>query len=88
MCGIAGYYSDKEPINKELFDQMVDIIEYRGPNDRGVYFDGNLALGHRRLSIFDVSSAGHQPFCYDDKYVLVYNGEIFNFIEIRDELKE
>ena len=88
MCGIAGYYSDKEPINKELFDQMVDIIEYRGPNDRGVYFDGNLALGHRRLSIFDVSSAGHQPFRYEDKYVLVYNGEIYNYIEIREELKE
>lgn len=88
MCGIAGFYSDKEPINKELFDQMVDIIEYRGPNDRGVYFDGNLALGHRRLSIFDISSAGHQPFCYEDKYVLVYNGEIYNYIEIREELKE
>lgn len=86
MCGIAGYYSRLKPIDKKTFDNMVDIIDYRGPNDRGVYYDGNLALGHRRLSIFDVSMAGHQPFFFENKYVLVYNGEIYNFIEIREEL--
>lgn len=86
MCGIAGYYSSVAPIDKNVFDHMVDIIDYRGPNDRGVFFDGNLALGHRRLSIFDISEAGHQPFFFEDRYVLVYNGEIFNFIELREEL--
>ena len=87
MCGIAGYYG-KAKVQEEKFNQMVDIIDYRGPDDRGVFYEGNLALGHRRLSILDLSPAGHQPFSYKDKYVIVYNGEIYNFKEIRAELVE
>lgn len=87
MCGIAGYIG-KKPVNKEKFDRMTDIIEHRGPNDRGVFIDGNIAFGHRRLSIIDVTDAGHQPFLYKDRYVLTYNGEIYNYIELREELKE
>nr|MCR5233636.1 asparagine synthase (glutamine-hydrolyzing) [Lachnospiraceae bacterium] len=88
MCGIAGcYHTDKE-VNRELFEKMVDMIEYRGPDDRGTFYDQNLALGHRRLSIIDLSDAGHQPFYYRDRYVLVYNGEIYNYRELRGELED
>lgn len=86
MCGIVGYYG-KAKVQEEKFNQMVDIIDYRGPDDRGVFYEGNLALGHRRLSILDLSPAGHQPFSYKNKYVIVYNGEIYNFKEIRAELE-
>lgn len=86
MCGIAGWYSKEYSIDKNKFDKMVDIIDYRGPDDRGTFYEGGLALGHRRLAILDISAAGHQPFEYEDKYVLVYNGEIYNYIELRDEL--
>lgn len=85
MCGISGYFGTT-PVDEKRFDEMVDIIAHRGPSDRGVYVDGNLALGHRRLSIIDLSSAGHQPFHYKDRYVLVFNGEIYNYIEIKEEL--
>ncbi len=86
MCGIAACIQQKGQIDKIKFDRMTDIISYRGPDDRGVYYDGNLALGHRRLSIIDLSSDGHQPFEKIEGYVLVYNGEIYNYIELRDEL--
>jgi asparagine synthase (glutamine-hydrolysing) len=85
MCGIAGCIS-KETINRDRFEQMVDIIEHRGPDDRGTYYDGEVALGHRRLSIIDLSIDGHQPFFYTDKYILVFNGEIYNYLELKSEL--
>lgn len=88
MCGIAGFYSFQGNINRERFETMVDIIEYRGPDDRGVFYYNNLALGHRRLSIIDLSEDGHQPFGYKDRYVVVYNGEIYNYKELRKELIE
>jgi len=86
MCGIAGGVFRHGQINKDLFEKMVDIISYRGPDDRGVWYDGNIALGHRRLSIIDLSNSGHQPFVYG-KYVLVYNGEVYNYRELRMELE-
>ena len=85
MCGIAGYYGNKK-VDRDKFDNMVDIIAHRGPDDRGVFYEGNLAFGHRRLSIFDLSSAGHQPFEYKNRYVLIYNGEIYNYKEIKEKL--
>ena len=85
MCGIAGIVSRKE-INKELFEQMTDMVTYRGPDDRGTWYGEGIALGHRRLSIIDLSELGHQPFFYGDRFVLVYNGEIYNYIELREEL--
>jgi asparagine synthase (glutamine-hydrolysing) len=87
MCGIAGCISRKS-INRDRFENMVDIIEHRGPNDRGTYYDGNVALGHRRLSIIDLSNDGHQPFFYTDDYILVFNGEIYNYLELKSELAE
>lgn len=86
MCGIAGYIG-KNKVDRDMFNHMVDIIEYRGPSDRGVYFDANIALGHRRLSIIDLSPAGHQPYEYLDRYVLVFNGEIYNYKELRLDLE-
>lgn len=86
MCGIAGYISRNGIIEKNRFEQMVNIISHRGPNDRGTYYEDKIALGHRRLSIIDLSKEGHQPFNYKERYVLVYNGEIYNYIELKDEL--
>ena len=85
MCGIAGCYHVDKEVDREKFEEMVDIIEYRGPDDRGTFYEGNLAFGHRRLSIIDLSEAGHQPFLsYDKRYVLVYNGEIYNYKENKE----
>ena len=87
MCGIAGCFNVNGNVDRERFEEVVDIISYRGPDDRGTFYEGNLALGHRRLSIIDLSEAGHQPFVYAGRYVVVYNGEIYNYKEIREELK-
>ena len=88
MCGIACCYKKSGLIEKKTFERMVDIIEHRGPDDRGFFYEGNLALGHRRLSIIDLSSHGRQPYNYKEKYVLVFNGEIYNYLELRKELEE
>lgn len=91
MCGIAGLIS---PNPEERIAPMLKAIEHRGRDDQGVYVsapfgDGLKAcLGHRRLSIIDTSSAGHQPFLSDDKrFALTYNGEIYNYKEVRAELE-
>lgn len=89
MCGIAGKYnfSTNEPVSKELVKKMCDIIEYRGPDDCGVYTDGAIGLGHRRLSILDLSELGHQPMSSSDKKTwITYNGEVYNFIKLREDL--
>ena len=87
MCGIAGCYMVNSKVDHDVFEKMVDIISYRGPDDRDTFYEGNLALGHRRLSIIDLSEAGHQPFHYKDRYVVVFNGEIYNYRELREELE-
>lgn len=87
MCGIAACIGKEKSIDKTRFDNMTDIIKHRGPDDRGVYFHNNLALGHRRLAIIELSKDGRQPFELVDGYVLVYNGEIYNYIELRDYLQ-
>lgn len=81
-------FSKNTEIDKEKFEKMVDIVAYRGPDDRGAYYDGNIALGHRRLAIIDLSKEGHQPFLYKDRYVMVFNGEIYNFYELREQLQQ
>ena len=89
MCGIAGFVDFSCKLDKEVLVNMTDTLSYRGPDDSGyLLLDKNLAfvgLGHRRLSILDLSSAGHQPMSYGN-YCIVYNGEIYNFKEIRKEL--
>lgn len=90
MCGICGYVSYREKYERAIIDRMVDTMVHRGPDDRGAELitgDGyQLALGQRRLSILDLSSAGHQPMSYEN-ITIVYNGEVYNFLELRRELK-
>ena len=87
MCGIAGYVSDKKP-SKKILKAMTDRIAHRGPDAEGFYLDDNCALGHRRLSIIDLTT-GDQPMYNEDKsIVIVFNGEIYNFLEIKEDLKK
>lgn len=86
MCGICGIISQKENIDRARFEKMTDMVTHRGPDDGGLYYGNNLALGHRRLSVIDLSRTGHQPFCYKNRYIMVYNGEIYNYLELRDKL--
>lgn len=87
MCGIAGYISNTKP-KKKIIKAMTDRIAYRGPDAEGFYLDDVCALGHRRLSIIDLNT-GNQPIYSEDKsYVIVFNGEIYNYQELRKELKE
>ena len=88
MCGIAGIInmSGVTP-PKDLLTSMTNIIEHRGPDGAGDYFSGGVAFGHRRLSIIDIAG-GHQPMTTsDDRVTISYNGEIYNFPELREELK-
>ncbi len=90
MCGIAGIYGQKgEKVNLESLKRFTDSMTHRGPDGSGYELlnDEALGLGHRRLSILDLSEAGHQPFYYLEKYCIVYNGEIFNFKAIRGVLE-
>ena len=87
MCGISGIINkNNKSVEELLILQMTDIIAHRGPDSSGSYLYKNIAFGHRRLSILDLSSSGHQPMKYLDDLVITYNGEIYNFIEIREEL--
>lgn len=86
MCGIVGII-EKNTDNRVLMGQMLDAIAHRGPDDKSVYAHGDCTLGHRRLSIIDLHT-GNQPIFNEDKTVgVVFNGEIYNFKEIREELK-
>lgn len=89
MCGIAGYINlNAEPASPVIVKRMTDSIAHRGPDGEGQWVEENVAMGHRRLSIIDLSPAGHQPMISaDHRYVLSYNGEIYNFREIRTELQ-
>jgi len=83
MCGICGFNRKDENLCKS----MIDTLKHRGPDDEGFYFDENVSLGHRRLSIIDLA-LGHQPIYNEDKSIcIVYNGEIYNYKEIRKELE-
>lgn len=89
MCGIAGYLNtDGEPASAVALKRMTDAIAHRGPDGEGFYTSGFVALGHRRLAIIDLSPLGHQPMTTSDgRFVLTYNGEVFNFQELRLELE-
>ena len=89
MCGISGIINfNNEPVKEQEILTMMQKMKHRGPDDEGVFLDNNIGLGFVRLSILDLSLAGHQPmFSHDNKYVIVFNGEVYNYIEIRNELK-
>lgn len=90
MCGICGIIKKNDVIHEDrkLIEQMNQIQKHRGPDDGGIFVDRNMILGHRRLAIFDLSAAGHQPMTYMNKYVISYNGEIYNYCELKKELEE
>lgn len=90
MCGIAGIFQfDRNaPADLRLLSRMTELIAHRGPDDSGHWTSGNVALGHRRLSIIDVSPAGHQPMGSDDGSVwITYNGECYNYAELAAGLR-
>src|SRR5262245_13324027 len=94
MCGILGFINlnregglDREhPADQKIAGAMAAAIAHRGPDDEGFYFKANVALGMRRLSIIDLAT-GHQPISNEDGSVwVVFNGEIYNFLELRERL--
>ena len=77
------------PVERAAVERMAKSLLHRGPDDGGIYMDGAVGMGFRRLSILDLSEAGHQPMISQDgQYVLVFNGEIFNYVELREELRQ
>jgi asparagine synthase (glutamine-hydrolysing) len=89
MCGITGLVNlDGAPVSPAVLQRMTDAVAHRGPDGEGQWIEGHLGLGHRRLAIIDLSPAGHQPMVSaDHRYVLTYNGEVYNFRELRAELE-
>lgn len=91
MCGITGIFSHSEDIgkHKETVNKAIEALHHRGPDNHGFFCDAVAALGHTRLSIIDTSEVSAQPFySADRRYVMVYNGEFFNYKEHRDELQK
>jgi len=88
MCGVAGIiHLNGEPVSQDILKGMTDAIAHRGPDGEGHWIEGNVGLGHRRLAIIDLSPNASQPMISgDDRYIFSYNGEIYNFRELRAEL--
>ena len=89
MCGVTGILNfNKAPVVEKQLKAMTDVIAHRGPDGEGQWLKSYVGLGHRRLSIIDLSRAGHQPMqTKDGRYILTYNGEVYNFKELRIELE-
>ena len=91
MCGIVGFIDFNKRSDKQTLQKMTDVLHHRGPDDSGYSFLDNancqIGLGHRRLSILDLSKYGHQPMSFQNLEI-VYNGEVYNFREIKDELEK
>ena len=89
MCGITGFiHLNGAPASSVILKKMTDTIAHRGPDGEGQWIEGNVGIGHRRLAIIDLSPAGHQPMISaDHRYVLSYNGEIYNYRELRTDLE-
>ena len=90
MCGIAGVINvDGEPVSPVLLRRMTDAIAHRGPDGEGLWIEENIGIGHRRLAIIDLSPAGHQPMIDSrNRFILSYNGEVYNYRELRIELEK
>ena len=89
MCGINGLiYPSDEQESRELTSLMCNAMAHRGPDAQGIWSNQQVVLGHRRLSIIDTSEAGNQPFVSaDGQLIIAFNGEIYNYVELREELK-
>jgi asparagine synthase (glutamine-hydrolysing) len=90
MCGICGViHFNNKPVQEPILRAMMLKMKHRGPDDNGVFIEDNVGLGFVRLSIIDLSAGGHQPMIsQNDRYIMVYNGEIFNYIELKEELQK
>lgn len=89
MCGISGIVNkEASGVGLDAIRRINDLIAHRGPDGEGFYFGAQFALGHRRLAILDLSPDGQQPMRYLDKYVVSFNGEIYNYLELREELAQ
>jgi asparagine synthase (glutamine-hydrolysing) len=89
MCGIAGIFHfelDRRADSKAI-KAMTDCLSHRGPDGEGFYINNNITLGHRRLSIIDLKTGDQPMFSEDRSIVIIFNGEIYNYIELREELK-
>lgn len=90
MCGLCGIFNfdTEDSIESSLIKKMTEVLSHRGPDDQGTYTNKNIGLGHRRLSIIDLAT-GHQPMSNEDGSIwIVYNGEVYNYSELRDRLKK
>ena len=88
MCSIAGIINFNKNVDIELLKKMNESQKHRGPDDEGTFVDGNVGLAHNRLSIIDLSSLGHQPMSNEDETIwIVYNGEVYNYLELMPDLK-
>ena len=87
MCGITGFVNKKEG-KKEIIKAMADTMIHRGPDGEGYYIDSNVALAHRRLAIIDLSGGGQPMYSQDKSIVIVFNGEIYNYLDLKAELVE
>ena len=91
MCGIAGFISLNNSITEAQLRQATQLIQHRGPDAEGFHFsdDNSVGLAHRRLSILDLSVAANQPmFSADGRYCIVFNGEVYNFNELKQQLTD
>lgn len=90
MCGIAGifHFDPSRSVNESLLKKMTDTLVHRGPDGEGYYCKNNIGLGHRRLTIIDLSTGDQPKFNEDKSIAIVFNGEIYNYIELKEELKK
>jgi len=88
MCGILGFFSSNSTFNQGFFNEMIESLKHRGPDSSNFFQENNCNLGHLRLSIIDLSNLGNQPMIsQNDRYVIIYNGETYNFKELKQSLK-
>lgn len=88
MCGIAGYYSINRNLDVSILKTMTDAISHRGPDSDGFFNEGGVGLGHRRLSIIDLRELANQPmFSHTNRYVIIFNGEVYNFKELSSQVR-
>ncbi len=90
MCGIVAMFNSSGigTPERNLLEKMSERIAHRGPDGYGYFYTENLGLAHRRLSIIDVSEQADQPMSYNGRYTIIYNGEIYNYVEIKESLKK
>jgi asparagine synthase (glutamine-hydrolysing) len=85
MCGIVGFIN-KDDKKETIIKKMMERINHRGPDGEGTFIDDDIALGHKRLSIIDLSTGNQPMFNENERYVIVFNGEIYNYLELKEEL--